>query len=65
MAGEELKGFKVAFLATDGYEQSELTEPRKFLDAAGAGTEVISPKAGKAPAAGQIPPPLAGPNSSA
>jgi protease I len=42
-----LKGMRIAILATDGFEQSELTEPRKALDAAGADTDVISPKAGK------------------
>jgi protease I len=41
-----LEGKKVAILATDGFEQSELTEPRKALDAAGAKTSVVSPKAG-------------------
>ena len=44
---DSLKGMRVAILATDGFEQSELTEPRKALDAAGADTDVISPKAGK------------------
>jgi protease I len=38
-----LKGKKIAILATDGFEQVELLEPRKALDAAGAQTEVISP----------------------
>jgi protease I len=38
-----LKGMKIAILATDGFEQAELLEPRKALDAAGAQTEVISP----------------------
>lgn len=32
----ELAGRHVAILATDGFEQSELTEPRKALPAAGA-----------------------------
>jgi protease I len=41
-----LKGMRVAILATDGFEQSELLEPRKALDAAGAVTVVIAPKAG-------------------
>jgi protease I len=41
-----LKGKKVAILATDGFEQVELTEPRKALEAAGAETRVVSPKAG-------------------
>jgi protease I len=41
-----LKGKKVAILATDGFEQVELTEPRKALDEAGATTVVIAPKPG-------------------
>jgi len=44
--GESLIGLKIAILATDGFEQSELTEPRKALDAAGADTEIVSPKQG-------------------
>jgi protease I len=47
MARNPLEGVRVAILATDGFEQSELTEPRKALDAAGAVTKVISPKSGK------------------
>jgi protease I len=42
-----LKGKKVAILATDGVEQSELVEPRKALDAAGAQTVLISINAGE------------------
>jgi protease I len=42
-----LKGKKVAILATDGYEQAELTEPKKNLEAAGAKVDVISIKTGK------------------
>ena len=42
-----LKGMKIAILATDGFEQSELMEPRKALEAAGAQTEVISSSSGK------------------
>lgn len=42
-----LKGKKIAILATDGFEQSELMEPRKALEEAGAQTEVISPNSGK------------------
>jgi protease I len=44
--GTPLKGKRVAILATDGFEQSELLEPRRALDAAGASTVVIAPKAG-------------------
>jgi protease I len=40
----KLAGLRVAILATDGFEQSELTEPRKALDEAGATTEVVSPE---------------------
>lgn len=38
-----LEGKRVAILATDGFEQSELFEPKRALEAAGAHTEVISP----------------------
>jgi protease I len=47
VAEEPLKGLAVAMLATDGFEQVELTEPRKALDQAGAKTEVVSPKTGR------------------
>ncbi len=42
-----LDGKKVAILATDGFEQSELLEPRKALDEAGAVTSVVSPSGKK------------------
>jgi protease I len=44
IAMENLKGVKVAILVTDGFEQVELTDPRKALDDAGADTSIISPK---------------------
>jgi protease I len=44
---QSLKGKKVAIVATDGFEQVELTEPRKALDAAGAQTHIVSPKKGQ------------------
>jgi protease I len=44
MANENLKGVKVAILVEDGFEQVELTEPRKALDEAGAETRIVSPK---------------------
>jgi deglycase len=47
MTTPTLKGLKIAFLATDGFEQSELTEPRKALQDAGADTEIVSPKQGR------------------
>jgi protease I len=43
----ELRGKKVAVLATDGFEQSELETPVEALKAAGAQVEVVSPKAGQ------------------
>ena len=42
-----LQGKKIAILATDGFEQSELTEPRQALQEAGAETQVVSPNQGK------------------
>ena len=39
----ELSGKRVAILLTDGFEQVEMTEPRKALEEAGAKTELISP----------------------
>jgi protease I len=39
-----LKDVSVAILAVDGFEQAELLEPRKALDAAGARTVVVSAK---------------------
>ncbi len=47
MAQGRLEGLKVAILATDGFEQSELLEPRKALQEAGAATEVVSPRGGR------------------
>lgn len=44
MADGTLTGLKVAILVTDGFEQVELTEPRKALDEAGAETSIVSPK---------------------
>lgn len=44
---QDLKGVRVAVLATDGFEQSELLEPRRALDEAGAKTEVVSLKSGE------------------
>jgi len=43
----QLQGKRIAILATDGFEQVELVEPRKALDNAGAETVVIAPKSGE------------------
>lgn len=47
MAQDKLNNLKVAILVTDGFEQVELTEPRKALDQAGAKTKIVSPKSDK------------------
>lgn len=43
----KLNGLKVAILATDGFEQSELFEPKKALENAGATVSVVSLKSGE------------------
>lgn len=40
----QLQGKRVALLVTDGFEQSELAEPKRALEAAGAQTCIVSPK---------------------
>lgn len=44
---DSLKGKKVAVLVTDGFEQSEMVEPRRALEAAGAECTLVSPKPDK------------------
>jgi protease I len=44
---DSLRGKRIAVLATDGFEQAELLEPKKALEQAGASTEVIAPKSGE------------------
>lgn len=43
----QLSGKTVAVLATDGFEQIELTEPMKALKDAGATVQIVSPKSGE------------------
>ena len=43
----ELQAKKIAFLATDGVEQVEYTEPRKAVEQAGATTHLVSLEAGE------------------
>jgi protease I len=43
----KLNGKKIAFLATDGVEEVELTEPRKAVESEGADTDLISLKKGE------------------
>ena len=45
--GQNLKNLKVAILVADGFEQSEMAEPKKALDEAGAKTVIVSPCQGK------------------
>lgn len=47
MVDRSLHGMKVAVLATDGFEEPELTEPVKALAAAGAEAAILAPKAGE------------------
>lgn len=46
MTPSPLSGQRIAILTTDGFEQSELIEPKKALEAAGAKVDVVSPKGG-------------------
>ena len=43
----DLNGTRVAILIADGFEQVEMTEPRKALDQSGAQTQIVSLKTGK------------------
>ena len=43
----DLFGFRVAVLATDGFEETELTEPVKVLKGAGADVTILSLKPGE------------------
>lgn len=40
----QLNGKKIAILVAEGFEQVEMTEPRKALNDAGAATDLISPE---------------------
>src|SRR5687767_14708343 len=44
---ERLNGKRIAILATEGFEQSELEKPRAALAEAGAKTEIVSLKEGE------------------
>jgi protease I len=46
MTMSQLTGFRVAVLATDGFEETELTEPVRALRSAGAAVTILSPKGG-------------------
>ncbi|HWO41601.1 MAG TPA: type 1 glutamine amidotransferase domain-containing protein [Candidatus Eisenbacteria bacterium] len=44
---QDLKGLKVAILVAEGFEQVELSEPKKALESAGAETRIVSPAQGQ------------------
>jgi protease I len=46
MAEKPLENVRVAVLATEGFEESELLEPKKALEEAGAHLVVVAPKSG-------------------
>jgi protease I len=45
--GQELRNKRVAALVDNGFEQSELLEPKKALELAGARVDVVSPQTSK------------------
>ena len=47
MADKPLQGKRIAFLATDGVEQVELTDPWEAVEEAGAEPVLVSPKEGE------------------
>lgn len=47
MAAQDLSGLSVAILALGGFEQAELTEPRKALQQAGAEVRIVSARPGQ------------------
>ena len=46
MAEQLLQGIRVAMLATNGFEEAELVEPKKALEEVGARVQVVAPKNG-------------------
>jgi len=46
-SSQRLQGKRIAILATDGFEQSELEKPRAAFDSEGAKTVIVSPKSGQ------------------
>jgi protease I len=43
---QKLQGKRIALLATNGFEQSELLQPKQALEQAGARVDVVSPQSG-------------------
>ena len=46
MLDKPMEGYRAAILATNGFEEAELVEPRKALESAGAKTAVVAPDSG-------------------
>lgn len=44
VAEKDVRGMRVAILVENGFEEVELKEPKKALDAAGAKTSIVSPQ---------------------
>lgn len=44
---KKLDGKRIAILVADGFEQVELTEPKRALEEAGAETQIVSPAKGE------------------
>ena len=44
---DELRNKRVAALVDNGFEQTELVEPKKALEAAGAKVDIVSPQDAK------------------
>lgn len=44
---EKLNGIKIAILATNGFEEAELFEPKKTLEENGAQVDIVAPEKGK------------------
>ena len=44
---KDLSNLKVAILVAEGFEQQEMTDPRKALDDSGAQTQIVSPSKGE------------------
>jgi protease I len=47
MAQDQLSGKRIAALVDDGFEQVELTEPKKAIEDAGATVDIVSPQTRK------------------
>ncbi len=47
MTEKNLSGLRVAVLATNGFEEAELTKPKQALEEAGAKVSIIAPQSGE------------------